>query len=147
MDNDDTKKDVIILVPIIDDAYKWFSTKAFDSARADLNNLFMIIFNRARTLAIKQAEKSSGQIKIQDNHWKRAYWAIIEEENLVGRYGYWKPIVRWANKVIPIFIGFFIDPKIFTEPLSANFDGLKYGFFILFVYVVTVLIEEKMEGK
>jgi len=86
-----------------DDIAKYFSQEALEEASKDFFELFLSMFSEARRIAVDECDKDVN-FQINRGAWQRGKWAVLTKHR--RRHGTWLSILRYANLLIPIVVGY-----------------------------------------
>ena len=118
-----------------EDIIKYFSGEALEEANKDFSELFLSMFSEARRIAVDECGESVN-FQINRGSWQRGKWFVLKRSRRRGRYGTWLSILRYANLLIPIVIGYGL------AEVATNY-WLVIGSVV--ILAITFLLQERLE--
>jgi hypothetical protein len=117
-----------------DDIAKRFSQEALEEASKDFFELFISMFSEARRIAVEECGKDI-DFQINSGAWQRGKWAILTKRR--RHPGTWLSILRYANLLIPIAVGYGLAEV-----------ATRYWLVIVSIVVlaITFLLQERLEA-
>lgn len=84
------------------DIVKYFANDALEEVNKDFSDLFRRMFTEARRIAVEECGQDV-DFQIDRGAWQRGKWFVLRRRKRSGRE---LSILRWANLLIPIVIGY-----------------------------------------